>query len=451
MNITEKIARFIAATSRENMPLSVVEAAKKALLDCMGVTLSGSRDAVGQQIAKFVQETGGKPESVVVGHGFRTSAPWSAFANGAMSHALDYDDGAGLPIPLHPSVCVLPAALALGEAVNATGRQVIEAYIIGIEVLGKIASGIGVEHYFRGFHPTATLGPLGATAAAAKLLNLDVNAICCALGIAASSAGGLRRNFGTMTKPLHAGSAGKNGIVAALLAKQGWTAARDIIEAELGLTRVLAGDGFYDLSKMADHLGDPYHFISPGIKIKLYSCCRAAHTSLDALFELLRRYDVPYTKIQSVECGTDAGAQNILFYHDPQTLLEGKFSLEYCLAVAIIDGQVGLAQFDGERLRDPSIREMMNRVKVFVHPDHADTADSASVITLRLMDGTAFSHRIVRKKSDAPAHMEWGALTAKFRNCAQLAIQPEAVDSLIAALTEIETFENVGTLMEMVR
>ncbi len=450
MNATEKISRFIVETKLERIPPPVVEAAKKAFLDCFGVTVAGSTEPVGRTIAAFVQEMGGKPESVVMGHGFRTSALWASLANGAMSHAMDYDDGGGLHIALHPSVTVAPVALSLGEALGAGGAQVLEAYILGIEVECKIAAGIAVEHMDRGFHPTATLGPFGAATAAAKLLRLDEQATRYALGIVASTSSGLRQNFGTMTKPFHAGHACKNGVMAAMLAGRGLTSAPDILEAPLGFYQVMAGDGLYDLAKAADHLGSPWHFIYPGIKAKIYPCCRGNHTSLDTIFQLLKRHTIPAAAVAGVDVGADPNGAD-LFYHDPKTTLEAKFSLEYSMAAALVDGQVGLHQFTEERLWDPQIREMVRKVHVFRHPKFEHTPDFVSEVTIKLRDGTTFNHLIHRKRSDVPAHMEWDELLAKFKDCAGLALPRDVVGCLAATLPQIESVKNIGTVMEMTR
>ncbi|MBI2917784.1 MAG: MmgE/PrpD family protein [Chloroflexi bacterium] len=448
MNATEKIARFIVQTRLKDVPPPVVEEAKKAFLDCFGVTVAGSTEPAGRSIASFVREMGGKPEAAVLGCGFRTSALWASLANGVMSHAMDYDDGGGLHIALHPSVTVAPVALSLGEALGASGARVLEAYILGIEVECKIAQGISAEHMERGFHPTATLGPFGAATAAAKLLGLDEQATRYALGIVASTSSGLRQNFGTMTKPLHAGHACKDGVMAALLASKGWTAAPDVLEAPLGFYKVMAGDGFYDLAKAADHLGSPWQFIFPGIKAKIYPCCRGNHTSLDTIFQLLKRYPVRAEEVASVEVGADDNGAG-LFYHDPKTTLEAKFSLEYNMAAALVDGQVGLHQFTEERLWDPQIRELLRKVRIFPHPKYEHTPDFVSEVTIKLKDGTTYNHLIHRKRSEVPAHMEWDELLVKFKDCATLALSPDVVGCLAATLPQIDSVDDIGTVMEM--
>ncbi len=227
MGVTERFARFVVDTSYEDIPPEAIRIAKEISLDCLGTTLAGYVDPVGKAITKIVRDLGGTPECTVIGAGFKTSSAQAALANGTMAHALDFDD-MGLSMG-HPSVPVLPVILALGEKMHLTGRDILTAHLIGFEVEGKLGYG-SQELYSRGWHSTGVLGVMGAAAAAAKMLKLNMEQTRMAFGIAASHAAAVKPNMGSMTKPLHAGNAARGGIMAALLAKEGYTAEPSIIE-----------------------------------------------------------------------------------------------------------------------------------------------------------------------------------------------------------------------------
>lgn len=235
MTVTEKLARFVVDTNLDMMPPEVVTIVKDALIDTVGVTLACSVTPIGKIIIAFVKKLGCMPVAGIIGGKFRTSPCNAALANGCMAHGLDYDD-AGASTQGHPSAVLMPVALALGEELEASGREIIEAYVLGVEVWAKIARTMRDLH-FKGWHPTAVFGTLGAAAVGAKLLKLDINQTAMALALAASEASGLGQNMGTMTKPFHAGNAAKNGIIAAKLAKEGFTAAIDIMEGDMGFLK----------------------------------------------------------------------------------------------------------------------------------------------------------------------------------------------------------------------
>ena len=230
MGITEQLAAFVVDTAFTDVPSQAYARAKEAILDGLGCALVGSPTTVGQMITRYVRQRSEATHAAVIGSGFKSSAPLAALANGTMAHALDYDD-VNWHMNGHPTVPLLPAVLALGQEVRASGEEVLLAYALGFEVECKLGLGVNPRHYDLGWHATSTLGTLGASVACAKLLRLDVTHTRMALGIAASTAAGLRQNFGTMTKPLHPGQAAMNGVTAAQLAQLGWTADANILEA----------------------------------------------------------------------------------------------------------------------------------------------------------------------------------------------------------------------------
>ena len=262
MAITEQLAQLIAETTYEQLPASAVTQAKRALLDIIGVTLAGHGEAAGQIITAFVKDAGGHQEAAILGTSLYTSPALAALANGTLGHALDFDD-VTFHLRGHPSAPVVPAVLALGQALVASGKDVITAFVIGVEVEAKIGKAMTSAHLRRGWHPTATIGTLGAVAAAAKLFRLTGPQVQMALGIAASKAAGLRQNFGTMTKPLHAGEAARNGVEAAQLAQRGFTADPHILDSRFSFFNVFVGEGEFVPETVIQEFGAPYEIITP--------------------------------------------------------------------------------------------------------------------------------------------------------------------------------------------
>ena len=239
---TAGVAEFLVKSRWEDCPPEAVEAARRAILDCLGVMLAGSVEPPARIIQRIAEMEGGTPLATVVGTGRRTGATWAALANGTAAHALDYDD-TNFAMMGHPSAPVLSAALAVGELALADGRSLVHAFLLGFEVETTLAEVVNPPHYYRGWHATCTLGTLGAAAAAAHLLGLDAAQTRVALAVAASQASGLKENFGTMTKPFHAGHAARSGVLAALMAREGWTASEQALEGPQGFFAVLgAGD-----------------------------------------------------------------------------------------------------------------------------------------------------------------------------------------------------------------
>ncbi len=447
MGATEKLAQFVVDTSYDSLPEEVVTAAKRAVLDTLAVTVAGCREEAAAIITAYVRELGAAGEAGVVGSGFQTAASEAALANGTLAHALDYDDVSTSMLG-HPSAPLLPAVLAVAEKMGAPGKDVIAAFVLGFEVECKVGSAIGAGHYARGWHPTATLGTLGAAAACAKLLRLDLAATRAALGIATSLAGGSRQNFGTMSKPLHAGIAARNGVVAASLAARGFTADASIIEAPLGFLH-LFGVGDHDGEKAVASLGQPFDIISPGISVKLYPCCYASHRAVDAALQLQKETDIEPRRIARVEARVSRGTAIPLIHHRPQTGLEAKFSMEYCLAAALLDGKVKLASFSDEAAQRPQAQELLQRVEM-VEEEQGQPIVGPATVTVVLDDGSQHSRRVETPRGDPRAPLTWEELVAKHRDCTG-DILPDAVIARSAEIiADLEAAADVGELMDIV-
>lgn len=441
VDITEHLARFTVETGYDALPDVAIREAKKLILDCVGVALAGSKEPAAAMASRFIQEAGGSPQASVIGQGFRTSAPNAALANGVAAHALDFDDTSWTMVG-HPSAAILPAVLAVAEHRHASGRDVLAAYIVGVEVAAKIGLAVKPGHYDRGWHATATLGTLGATAAVTRLMGLDITEARHALGIGASQASGLRQNFGTMTKPLHAGQASRNGVLAAGLAGMGFTADQNIMESRFGFFNTLcAGD--YDASVLAS-LGRPFDVVSPGVSIKRYPSCHGTSFSIDATIELVETNDVRPEDVASVHCAIPRLLAQMLIRSNPQSGLEGKFSLEFCLAVAVLERNVGLSHFVEAKVRDPQVRQMMQKVSV----EHRDEPGEFGEVVLELHGGETLRRRVTQPKGSPENPLTDAEVVEKYLDCAGLVVTRELADRVMGAVVDLEKAEHITQLME---
>ena len=451
MGITDTIAGFIVDTGYEQLPRQVIDCAKRAILDCLGCALAGSVEPSSKIVTEYISEVGGKAEAGVIAAGFNSAAPEAALANGTMAHALDYDDVAVSWIG-HPSVTLLPAVLALGERGKLSGREVLEGYILGFEVGARLGATIGFGHYIWGWHATVTLGTMAAAAAASKMLRLNAHQTAMALGIAASLAGGTRQNFGTMTKPFHAGSAARNGVMAALLAQRGFTADGAIVESPMGFCKLFSGGADYDIAKVTQGLGDTFDIVSPGVSIKPYPCCRLTHRCIDAILYLIMEYRPSPDDVDRVECRTSEAIPQVVIHSRPKAGLEGKFSMQYCMAIALLDGEVGLRQFTDERVLEPKAQQLLKRVH-FVHPQVVAPEEILSMpeaVTIRLRDGRELSHEVLVAKGDPPNPISEEELAAKYRDCASFVLSPQDTQISLDMVSHLEELRDVTELMHLV-
>jgi 2-methylcitrate dehydratase PrpD len=368
---------------------------------------------------------------------------------------MDYDDTqlstskqAVYGLLTHPTTPVLAAVLAMGEREKITGRELVLAYILGVEVECRIADAIYPRHYQEGFHSTATMGGLGAAVAVGKILRLKEEKLIQTLGIAASMASGLRENFGTMTKPLHAGRAAENGVTAALLAQAGFTSATNILEARRGFYQAMAGG--YDESKISGRLGQPYFMIDPGISIKPYPSGSLSHPAQDLILDLVKRHELGADDIEQIEVGTNSNVPNALIYPMPKTALEGKFSIPFCMAIAVLERKAGIAQFQDRKVRDKRVIEMMKRVTLYVDDElEALGYDQVrSRVRVKLKNGRLIEGRYDVARGHPEKPMSWPELSEKFRDCAELVLPRQRVEEAIGLVARIEQHKTLKPLLK---
>jgi 2-methylcitrate dehydratase PrpD len=449
--LTEEVARFVVETRA--IPDDVRRLATNHLVDGVAVMLAGAADASGAIVRAHLREVGGSPQAQVLGAALRAPLQLAAWANGTAGHALDYDDTQLATDPqsvygllTHPTVPVLSAALAAGEGLAAPGAALLDAYIIGVEVACRIADAIDPRHYRDGFHSTGTIGVFGAAAAAARLYRCDRDQILRTFGLAASMSAGLRENFGTMTKPFHAGRAAENGLFAVLLARRGWTTAMTILEAKRGFFSAAAGG--HDPSKLVGKLGRPYFFIEPGISIKPYPSGSLSHPAQDVLLDLVRTHDLHPEQIERIDVGVNSYVPNALIHTHPTTALEGKFSLQFQMAIGVLDRAAGLAQFADAKVTDARTQALMGRVHIYVDPEIEALGynEMRMKVRITLKDGRILAGRADAAKGHPRQPMRRADLEAKFLDCAGLVMPRDRAQTLLAHLWDISALDRVPDL-----
>lgn len=431
-------------TTYGSLPPEVVRAAKDVMLDGIGVMLAGSQEEPPRMAAEHVREMGGAPVSTVFGLGFKTSPPEAAFVNGISTHVLDYE--AMWHPATHATSPTLPPILALAEMREVSGQEAIRALAVAFEVQGRLRLGAGAtENMARlGFHPPGTVGPLGAAAAGAVLLGLDVGKTRWALGLAASRSGTLAANIGTMAKSSHCGNAGRMGLEAALLAARGFTAHDDVIEAPSGWAQVFHPEGF-DFAA-AEAFGRPWRMVEPGLAIKKHPSQYGTHRGIDAALALRSKTNLDPAKIQRVVIRGPLWP-----YIDrpaPKTGLEGKFSYQYTVCAALLDGHVGIDTFREARRFAPDMEALLKKTRLETDPAIPTNLEEMWVeVTVQCPDGQTF-----RERCDRPRGIWGNPLTreerlTKFRNTAGVMLPPDQVEKALAFIDQIETLSSLNGLL----
>ncbi len=429
-------------------PAEARRRAAGALLDTIGVTLAGASEPASRIVQAFVSAEGGGG-CTVFGTSGRASAALAALANGTAAHALDFDDMCFVSLA-HPSAPLVAAIMAAGEARGASGRALVDAYVVGFEIEARLGRLMQPRHYARGWHPTSTLGTLGAAAAVGRLAGLDAARAAHALAIAASSASGLKENFGTMVKPLHAGLAAENGVRAARLAEGGMTASALALDGPQGFLRAMDSERDGLVAVVAD-LGTRWEIVDTGITVKLYPSCAGTHPALDAILDLCRREGLSADEVARIEVGVDATTPTVLLYDRPSTGLEAKFSMPFCVAAAVVDGRVGVDTFDAARLGDARLTSFMPRVTMRVDDSLDAGAPPLTQANVRIVLGDG--RELVAAAHGARGYPERPAsdaeLDAKFLSCAVRAIPEPAAVGALALLRTIEDVPDVGELTRL--
>ncbi|MGB1256396.1 MAG: MmgE/PrpD family protein [Thiolinea sp.] len=374
--ITDMLAAYTINTTAEDIPDSVRRIARLSLLDWLAVSVAGREEPVGQIVRNMIEDEGGTGQASVFGSKRKFPVRAAALANGTISHALDYDDTHFIHIG-HPSVGIIPAALAIAQQTHSNRNEWLDAALIGMEVSCRVGDWLGRSHYKHGFHQTATAGSIGATVAAARLLKLNIEQTRYAIGLAATRASGLKCQFGTMGKPYHAGMAAANGVEAAKLAASGFISRPDALECEQGL----AWTHHADCNTTAfDKLGEDYVFES--VQHKLHACCHGTHAALEALIEARTQHKINPDNIARVELRVHSPWLKVCNIPAPETGLEAKFSYRLTTAMALYSHDTAaISAFNDAMCRLPELVALRDRVDVIADDTMRETQATVTITT----------------------------------------------------------------------
>ncbi len=436
---TERLVEVARGIAFDAIPLDAREVGKAAMLDGIGNMLAGSAEPLGRVLADFVRGMGAAPVATVIGTGLKTAAPYAAFANAGFAHSMDFEV-MWVP-PVHPTSPVLPALLALAEQERGpAGADVLRALVVAFEVQGRMSlASLGTHKRGYRFHSASTIGTIGSAIACSLLLGLDAAMTRHALGIAAGRAGGLVANTGTMTKSQNPANAARSGVESALLARAGYTAHESILEAEDGFVEAVYGDGF-DFEALTRDFGRPYRMVDPGLAFKFYPAQFTTHWGIDATLEATRKHVIHPSDVRSVH--VRVGKPNWSAPRvRPASGLEGKFSIPYTVALALLDGRITVDSFTDERRFAPDMEGMLARVTVVEDeaiPPGLDFANTWAEVTVELADGRRVTERCVAPRGRWDRPLTRDERLAKFHDCAQRRLPRSQADWVVGRVEHVE-------------
>ena len=448
------------AETPDQWPDAAIETAQRAFIDVIGVSIPGAIQPATLRVFEAVRHWGDGPATAILASA-SLAAPWAALVNGTAAHALDFDDNFD-PAKAHATAVLAPAILALGEQVGASGRACVDAYVAGLQILGRVGQSVNPAHRNRGWHATATVGAIGAAAACARLLRLDAQKAGYALSIATSMAGGFMSQFGTMTKPLHAGLAAKAGVVAAGLARAGVDAGLDTLDGPRGMNRLMVGPDYEQLRDTLTHvehgqnlrfeteaIGAPLLILSSGLKVKRFPNCGSAHRAMDGILSLKQIHDFTPDQVDRVDVYAPATHLANLMYEDPQDALQAKFSLEYGVAIALLSGNCTLADFTEEAAMRPEVRALFPLIRR--HPVDKAEGEFPTEVHVLLKDGRRYEAAIAWPAGSLAVPFTIDQHWAKFDGCAAELLSREAYDRAREALANLPQLQSIAALMAPLR
>jgi len=441
MGSTERLAEFIVNLTFKNIPKEVIDQAKKCLLDWLGVTLGGANYPIANILTEFAGDIGGREQATILGKGIRTNILNAALANGAISHVLDFDDTHTGSL-CHVSSPIMPVIFSLGEYKHINGMDCIAAFVSAFETSARIGMAMGPDHYHAGWHATSTLGRLGATAAAGKLLGLNQEEMRHALGIGATQAGGFQIVFGTMCKPFHPGKAAMDGILAAMLAKKGIDSHKDILEAKKGFCEMFSKD--VDFIKVTEGLGEEYQILNN--TFKPYASCLLTHPSIDAALDLKNTHNISIQDIKKVEGHVAPLVMNVAGKKNPKAALEGKFSIYYCIAVALAEGEVGEDKFTDQRMHDEMLSNLQKLISIEVDTKFDNTT---AELTIKTRKGSSYTQKVLTPRGDPRNPLSFSQLEQKFKILAGMVLSEEKIERLITHFQRLEKLEDMSRLIPL--
>ncbi len=435
--LTRRIAGFVSRTRDADIPEPVYEHAKVALLDWYAVTMAGKGDPLVRKLTDLADQEGGNEQATLLGQGIRKTASQATLINGAASHALDYDDSLAFFLG-HPSVTLFPSVLALSEWKGKKGKELLTAYIIGFRAGSALGSYAGLGHYMKGWHGTSTIGHLASASACARLLGLDAGLTTYALGIAATQASGLKRVFGTMCKPFHAGKCSQAGLNAALLAARGFTCAEDTLEGPQGFFEVLGGDKNEDVLATLGRTWD-----IEGLAQKYHASCHATHSPIEATWKIVEEHGLTTDQVRSITVKSSEMGLSAAHQVGAATGLEGKFSIPYCVANALLRDNTGMQAFVDEKVNDPDVQAFMKKISLV--KDENKIALEADV-ELETTTGEVYSASSDILQEVPPLEVKREKLRTKFEDLCRPVLGDRRTEEVRDAILALDELEDVDVL-----
>ena len=446
---------WLAGTA-DDWPEAALASAHHAFIDLVAVAVPGSVSEAARRTAGALSRWGDGP-ATVIGQPRGLAAPWAALANGTAGHALDFDDNFD-PAKAHATTVLAPAILALAQERGGSGRQCLDAYIAGLQIMGRVGQGVNPLHRNRGWHATATVGALGAAAAGARFLKLDAERAAHAISMATSMAAGFMSQFGTMTKPLHAGLAAKAGVMAASLAEAGMTAGRETLDSPTGMNRLMVGQDYeaqrdslthvehgQTLRFETAHVGEPLLILSSGLKVKRFPNCASTHRSLDGLLAIRAEQGLRPEMVAHIEAWLPVTHYNNLMHHDARTALEAKFSLEYALAAGLVSGNCTLRDFSATAVMRPEVRALYDILHIT--PVDKPEGEFPTRIQVTLKDGRRFEKSMAMPVGSIAAPFTMAQYWEKFDACVQGIMAEGTAARLRQALADLPVLPSIEPLM----
>ena len=440
-SLTEETARLICGFAGTVIPEEAYYRSKIAVMDCVGVALAGSREPVGRIMLDYAHALTGGGEATIWGTAHKVAAAEAALVNGTMSHALDYDD-MNRSMLGHPSAVLAPALFAVVEKMHLSGRKLLEGYIIGLEVMARLGRIFGPQAYEKSWHPTAIFGVIGACASTSYLLGLNHDQTLNAIGIAASEASGIKKNFGSMTKSLHAGSAARKGMWAAILAEKGLTADAHALDGTFGFMEMFNGQP-YDPEARSD-AAKPLEIVEPGLVFKQYPCCGGLHSLLDNILSLRQKEGIRPEQVAAIECRVHPHKTAYLDRPQVHEGLEAKFSIQYCVAAALCHGEVGLDHFSAQSVVRPETQALMKKVSISAGEE---LGGFGSEVIVRTLDGRKFSSMLSEPKGSLRSPLTEHELLQKFVDCATTTMSASQAEKAGEALMGIDAESSLDNIV----
>lgn len=443
MQTTREVSERICATAFSDFSPEVVAYSKTLTLSALGAMIAGALRTSGQIMTKYVRRVGGNPEATVMGTALKTNVETAAIANATFAHSTEYEDDS-FPEAVS-SYTIFPVVLALGEHLKASGREIIESFVVGYEVQSRIGLACQ-EARRRGMLTLSWAGTLGCTAAAAKLLKLDVQRTTMALSLASSQCSGIAHQTGTTAHTFEMGISGRNGLTSALLAAEGFTGQPDILEAPRGLFHILNGGKIPSTEEVFANWGKPFRLLEIGIK--MYPCCYHLQRIIEAILNLKRDHQLAPKDVKEVRVEVNLFIPQVIQYPEPSNEDEAQFSLPHAVAAAVIEDTISPSSFGDAKLQDASFREMRKKVKMVVREDWGwATIGWSPIITVVLNNGKELRTTLGSAKGQPPNRLDFDAVVEKYRICTEPRLGARNVHRSVNMVRALENCEDIGEII----